>query len=61
MEDWVIFLPLILKKTFIGLNIIQIESDMNYVNYNGLLKFEVFSRKKGYRDLINTHKEKKLP
>ena len=36
------FPALNIKKTFLGLNIIQIESDMNYVNYNGLLKFEVF-------------------
>ena len=34
---------------------------MNYINYNGWLKFEVFSRKKGYRNLVNTHKEKNYP
>ena len=55
------FPALNIKKTFLGLNIIQIESEMNYINYNGLLKFEVFSRKKGYRNLVNTHKEKNYP
>ena len=33
------FPALNIKKTFLGLNIIQIESEMNYINYNGLLKF----------------------
>ena len=55
------FPALNIKKTFIGLNIIQIESEMNYVDYEGLLKFEVFSRKKGYRDLIKIHKDKNYP
>ena len=50
-----------IKKPFTGLNIIQIESEMNYVDYEGLLKFEVFSRKKGYRDLIKIHKDKNYP
>ena len=29
------------------------ESKMNYIDYKGLLKFEVFSRKKGYRNLVD--------
>ena len=44
-----------IKKTFTGLNIIQIESEINYADYEGLLKFEVFSIKKGYLYLIIIH------
>ena len=55
------FPALNIKKTFDGLNIIQVESEMNYINYKGLLKFEVFSRKKGYSNLVKIHKEKNYP
>ena len=55
------FPALNIKKTFTGLNVIQVESEMNYIDYNGLLKFEVFSKKKGYSNLINIHKEKNFP
>ena len=55
------FPALNIKETFTGLNIIQVESKMNYIDYNGLLKFEVFSRKKGYRNLVDIHKEKNYP
>ena len=50
-----------IKEIFTGINIIQIESKMNYIDYKGLLKFEVFSRKKGYRNLLEVHKEKNYP
>jgi len=55
------FPALNIKRTFNGLNIIQVESEMNYVNYKGLLKFEIFSRKKGYKNLLKIHKEKNYP
>ena len=55
------FPALSIKKTFKGLNIIQIESQMNYVHYNNLLKFEVFSRKKGYNNLASIHKKNNYP
>lgn len=44
-----------------GINIIQIETGMNYVNYTDLLKFELFSRKKGYREAILEHKKNNFP
>ena len=50
-----------IKETFKGLNIIQIESEINYVHYKNLLKFDVFSRKKGYRDLADKHRIKNYP
>ena len=50
-----------IKKMSKGLNVIQVESAMNYVEYNELLKFEIFARQKGYHDLIKKHKEKKYP
>ena len=55
------FPALNIKEMFTGLNVIQVESKMNYINYKGLLKFEVFSRKKGYRNLVDIHKEKNYP
>ena len=55
------FPALNIKEIFTGINIIQIESKMNYIDYKGLLKFEVFSRKKGYRNLLEVHKEKNYP
>ena len=50
-----------IKKMSKGLNIIQVESEMNYVEYNGLLKFEIFSLNKGYHNLVKKHKEKNYP
>ncbi len=50
-----------IKKMSKGLNIIQVESEVNYVEYNGLLKFEIFTLKKGYHDLVKKHKEKNYP
>ena len=44
-----------------GINIIQIETGMNYVNYKNLLKFELFSRKKGYPEAIAEHKKNNYP
>ena len=44
-----------------GLNIIQIESEMNYVKYNELLKFDIFAKQKGYHNLIKKHKENNYP
>ena len=44
-----------------GINIIQIETEMNYVNYKNLLKFELFTRKKGYPEAILQHKENNYP
>lgn len=44
-----------------GINIIQIETGMNFVNYKDLLKFELFSRKKGYPEAILKHKENNYP
>jgi len=55
------FPALNIKKTFNGLNIIQVESKMNYIDYKGLLKFELFSKKKGYHNLVEIHKEKNYP
>ena len=55
------FPALNIKEAFKGLNIIQIESEMNYVNYKSLLKFEVFSRKKGYRNLADKHRNNSYP
>ena len=55
------FPALNIKEIFSGLNIIQVESKMNYIDYKGLLKFEVFSRKKGYRNLVDIHKENNYP
>ena len=52
------FPALNIKEIFTGLNVIQVESKMNFIDYKGLLKFEVFSRKKGYRNLVDIHKEK---
>ena len=50
-----------IKKTFKGLNIIQIESQMNYVHYKNLLKFEIFSKNKGYTNLADIHKKNNYP
>jgi uncharacterized GH25 family protein len=44
-----------------GINIIQIETGINYVNYKNLLKFELFSRKKGYPEAVFQHKENNYP
>ena len=55
------FPALNIKKTFKGLNIIQIESEMNYINYKNLSKFEVFSTNKGYNNLVDKHREKNYP
>ena len=55
------FPALNVKEAFKGLNIIQIESEMNYINYKNLLKFEVFSKNKGYINLADIHREKKYP
>ncbi len=55
------FPALKIRKTFKGLNIIQIESEINYIHYKELLKFEIFSRKKGYYNLADKHKEKNYP
>ena len=55
------FPALNIKEIFSGLNIIQVESKMNYIDYKGLLKFEVFSRKKGYRNLVDIHIENNYP
>ena len=55
------FPALNIKKTYKGLNIIQIESQMNYVNYENLTKFEVFSRQKGYSNLADKHRKNNYP
>ena len=55
------FPALNIKKTFEGLNIIQIESEMNYIHYENLFKFEIFSKKKGYGNLANKHRDKNYP
>ncbi len=44
-----------------GINIIQVVSAMNYLDYKGLLKFDIFSRKKGYRYLAKEHKKNNYP
>ena len=44
-----------------GINIIKIETGMNYINYKNLLKFEIFSRKKGYTEAIKLHNDKNYP
>ena len=50
-----------IKKLFNGLNIIQIESGTKYVEYEKLVKFEIFTRKKGYPNLAQKHKENNYP
>ncbi len=55
------FPALNIKKSFKGLNIVQIESEMNYIHYKDLLKFESFSKKKGYSNLADKHREKNYP
>ncbi len=44
-----------------GLNVIQIESVTKYVEYEKLVKFEIFSRQKGYPNLAEKHKENNYP
>ena len=44
-----------------GINILQVISGMNYVDYKGLLKFDIFSRKKGYRNLAEEHQKNNFP
>ncbi len=55
------FPALNIEEVFTGLNIIQVESEMNYVDYKGLLKFEVFSKNKGYSNLVDIHKKRNYP
>ena len=50
-----------IKKMFKGLNVIQIESVTKYVEYEKLVKFEIFTREKGYPNLAQKHKENKYP
>ncbi len=47
-----------IKKMSKGLNVIQIESVTKYVEYKELVKFEIFTREKGYPFLAQKHKEK---
>ena len=49
------------KKGNTGINILQVISAINYVNYDGLLKFDIFSRKKGYRNLAEEHQYNNYP
>tara|TARA_Y100001970_G_scaffold289988_1_gene422055 strand:- start:804 stop:1607 length:804 start_codon:yes stop_codon:yes gene_type:complete len=44
-----------------GINILQVISGMNYLDYKGLLKFDIFSRKKGYRNLVEEHHKNNYP
>ena len=55
------FPALNIKETFEGINIIQIESEVNYIHYKNLSKFEVFSSNKGYKNLADKHREKNYP
>lgn len=48
-------------KGFTGLNVLQVISAMNYVDYEGLLKFDIFSRKKGYPSLAKEHQNNNYP
>ena len=50
-----------IKKTLKGLNVIQIESVTKYIEYKKLVKFEIFTREKGYPNLIQKHKENNYP
>ena len=50
-----------IKKLFSGLNIIQTESITKYIEYNDLAKFEIFTTKKGYPNLVKKHKENDYP
>ncbi len=50
-----------IKKLSKGLNIIHIESVTKYIEYKELVKFEIFTREKGYPDLAQIHKENKYP
>ena len=50
-----------IKKTFKGLNVIQIESVTKYVEYKKLVKFEIFTREKGYPNLAQKHRENNYP
>ena len=50
-----------IKKVSKGLNVIQIESVTKYVEYKELVKFEVFTREKGYPNLAIKHKENNYP
>ena len=50
-----------IKKLSKGLNVIQIESVTKYVEYKELVKFEIFTRQKGYPDLALKHKENYYP
>ncbi len=50
-----------IKKMSKGLNVIQIESVTKYVEYQKLVKFEIFAREKGYSNLAQKHKENKYP
>ncbi len=50
-----------IKKLSKGLNVIQIESVTKYVEYKKLVKFEIFTREKGYPNLIQKHKENNYP
>ena len=50
-----------IKKMSQGLNVIQIESVTKYVEYEKLVKFEIFSREKGYPNLAQKHRENNYP
>ena len=50
-----------IKKMSKGLNVIQIESVTKYVEYKKLVKFEIFTREKGYPNLAQKHKENNYP
>ncbi len=50
-----------IKKMSKGLNVIQIESVTKYVEYQKLVKFEIFAREKGYSNLAQKHKENNYP
>ena len=50
-----------IKKMSKGLNVIQIESVTKYIEYKELVKFEIFTREKGYQNLAQKHKENKNP
>ncbi len=50
-----------INKMFKGLNVIQIESVTKYVEYKELVKFEIFTREKGYPNLAQKHRENNYP
>ena len=50
-----------IKKTFKGLNVIQVESVTKYIEYEKLVKFEIFTREKGYPNLAQKHRENNYP